>query len=359
MSAIVSTGGAGLTFDAQTFGEQGANQMNAFWASMTNMATQAYASASAQYATEDPGITPLDAQTIDEMNVTAATVNINGQPIDAQQGQDANTPVEWDQATGPKWNKKGNKGNKDGTQEESMTPEDVEEIFTTKFSDLAKVVKDFLGEKGLASVLVGLVNGMVELVNGFFDAVTSTLNTLRITIPPIPVTIVYSDAEGTKAVGGSTLPTSFYINPLKTIVQGLMYGGNVNYKGSKERAPGFAFGGRMKKYAMGSFVPGMGMTDKVPALLTPGEFVVRKPVAQQIGPLLSAINSDVFPKINLGTTTPKATNNPSNPVQYNYNVEVNVAGTNASPDDIANAVMFKINSVNDRNLRSIKINGNS
>ena len=136
------------------------------------------------------------------------------------------------------------------------------------------------------------------------------------------------------------------------------FGGMINYKGSREQAPGMMYGGKMKRFATGAFVPGIGSTDKVPALLTPGEFVVRKPVAQQIGPLLSAINSNVFPKINLGSTIPKPAKNSETPVQYNYNVEVNVAGTDASPDDIANAVMYRINRANDRQIRSIKVNGN-
>jgi hypothetical protein len=75
-------------------------------------------------------------------------------------------------------------------------------------------------------------------------------------------------------------------------------GGMVNYKGSTERAPGMMYGGSAKKYAYGSTVPGRGMTDKVPALLTPGEFVVRKRVAEQYGPLLKSLNGQVFPKEN-------------------------------------------------------------
>jgi len=55
--------------------------------------------------------------------------------------------------------------------------------------------------------------------------------------------------------------------------------GGVMYRGSKEAPPAL-------RMATGSIVPGMGITDKVPALLTPGEFVVRKSVAQANMPLL-------------------------------------------------------------------------
>jgi hypothetical protein len=149
--------------------------------------------------------------------------------------------------------------------------------------------------------------------------------------------------------------------------------GGVAYKGSTEPPPSL----RMQ---YGSTVPGIGMTDKVPALLTPGEFVVRKSVAKQYGGFLNQLNGQVFPGIGEKNTIP--TNNfldgigsprysipessisdipvnstnvvsTSSPM-YNstYNVNVNVSGTNASPDDIANVVMAKLSKQNRGNLRS-------
>jgi hypothetical protein len=171
-------------------------------------------------------------------------------------------------------------------------------------------------------------------------------------------------------------------NPGATVAR-LNYGGSVArmanggiaYKGSTEPPPAM-------RMAFGSTVPGKGMTDKVPALLTPGEFVVRKSVADKNRGMLQALNGQVFP--GMGSKRGVPTNNfldgigsprysipesgvaniptsntsivsPSS-TMYNstYNVNVNVSGTNASPDDIANVVMAKLSQQNRGSLRSTR-----
>jgi len=141
-----------------------------------------------------------------------------------------------------------------------------------------------------------------------------------------------------------------------------MANGGVAYRGSTEAPPAL----RMND---GFTVPGIGTTDKVPALLTPGEFVVRKSVADKNRGFLNQLNSQVFPAVGKGISSPtysmpgqSVTNIPVNNTNvvsnsspmYNstYNVNVNVSGTNASPDDIANVVMAKLSNQNRGNLRS-------
>lgn len=143
------------------------------------------------------------------------------------------------------------------------------------------------------------------------------------------------------------------------LIQRMMMGGRVGYKGSREPAPGMMMGGKVKKYAFGSMVPGLGNTDRVPALLTPGEFVVRKSATKANLPLLQAINDQVFPNNSVGSLGSSSqavktsiTNiSPSTMYNNNYSVNVNVAGTEASPNDIANIVVQKIRLINDRQVR--------
>lgn len=56
----------------------------------------------------------------------------------------------------------------------------------------------------------------------------------------------------------------------------------------------------VKKFASGGFVSGSGNGDTVPAMLTPGEFVVKKSAAQKMMPFLQAINDGTLPGFNLG-----------------------------------------------------------
>ncbi|MGA1048104.1 MAG: hypothetical protein ACO3UU_08840, partial [Minisyncoccia bacterium] len=109
--------------------------------------------------------------------------------------------------------------------------------------------------------------------------------------------------------------------------------------------------------------------------LTPGEFVVRKSVAQEMMPALQLMNSQVYPNIDsyrfnvpygdggastalvMGQTTLQASNNTSfgpNNVQYNYNLSVS-AETNANPEEIANQVIYQIKRFDDRRIRGTQI----
>jgi hypothetical protein len=94
------------------------------------------------------------------------------------------------------------------------------------------------------------------------------------------------------------------------------------------------------RFAFGGFAKG---TDTVPAMLTPGEFVMSKYAVDAHG-----VNT--MKSINSGQ--------PTGGTVYNntYTLTVN-AKTNASPNEIAQAVMSTIKQVDDRRIRGIGING--
>jgi TP901 family phage tail tape measure protein len=110
----------------------------------------------------------------------------------------------------------------------------------------------------------------------------------------------------------------------------------------------FAMGGMVsRKFAMGGYAMG---TDTVPAMLTPGEFVIKKSAVDRIG--TSTLN-----KINRyaeGGVVGSSTTTSVGDSVYNYSVNVNVA-TDSDPNQIARAVMSQIRKVDDHRVRGSSI----
>ena len=144
--------------------------------------------------------------------------------------------------------------------------------------------------------------------------------------------------------------------------------------------PGYARGGMIGGYAQGGLIPNPMLSDRVPALLTPGEFVVNKNATKQFAPLLNSINSGK-PLSNLlgnlvagsmlsaagnmsgpsfsapGTyrtsMRPSGNNAPAqaNNSVYNYELNVNVSGSNVDANTIANTVITKIQQIDSQRIR--------
>ena len=106
-----------------------------------------------------------------------------------------------------------------------------------------------------------------------------------------------------------------------------------------------SMGGMVPKYMnMGGIVPkyfasgGYGRgTDIVPAMLTPGEFIVRKSAVDSLG-------IDTMQSINKGEL-------PTSNSVYNYSLSVNVSNSNANANDIAKVVMNQIKQVDSQRIR--------
>jgi hypothetical protein len=160
------------------------------------------------------------------------------------------------------------------------------------------------------------------------------------------------------------------------------------FKAGESSTRNRATGGMIYR-AQGGGVPGRGNTDKVRAMLTPGEYVVNKRATSKFKPLLQSINSGTFGggmmenryNVSPGAYAPRDFNAPvysmpdrsvpksqgissvyggnseaalsqvDNSV-YNYNLSVNVEGSNSSADQIANVVIGKL-----RNIQSQQVRG--
>jgi hypothetical protein len=197
-----------------------------------------------------------------------------------------------------------------------------------------------LSKEAMIDAIDGDISKIKELEKAWLAAAAA--------IPPTSSTGI-SPASSVPSTGGSTETTGVvasYIGAATDALRGII--------------PGYSTGGMIKRFATGGQV---GM-DSVPALLTPGEFVVRKAAVKKYGgAFLNSMNMGALnmPKYDTGiANTPniKAGNTTANinaPVYNTYSVNVNVPNTNADPDMIANKVMTKIRNIDNVNIR--RING--
>jgi hypothetical protein len=119
-----------------------------------------------------------------------------------------------------------------------------------------------------------------------------------------------------------------------------------------------SLGGMVPRYmALGGKVG----SDTVPAMLTPGEFVVNRQAAKSFGPLLSMLNESKYPSMigssyagqgGSGSNITSVSDNSSS--VYNYNVGITVPQSNANPNDIARAVIGQIKYIDNQRIRGQK-----
>ena len=125
-------------------------------------------------------------------------------------------------------------------------------------------------------------------------------------------------------------------------------------------------GGSVRKYAAGSFISGDGARDSVSALLSPGEFVMRRAAVNKYGlSMMDSINNGSFSLPSYSAPAPSSSVSPSSarvrstsnisPVYNSYGINVNVSGTNASADEIANRTVSKIREMQNMRIRSARV----
>jgi hypothetical protein len=212
---------------------------------------------------------------------------------------------------------------------------------------------------------------VINKVSGLWDGLTD--KTLKVTIQKIEETIRTGGSGGGTYVGTTKISdeqiaannkVGATVADLEKSASPWLFGGSsgtaapkydplsgmvAKTKASEEKAPavrllpgdfrkrdglGLSSGGLVPKfYAAGGYARG---TDRIPAMLTPGEFVIRKNAVDNIG--VNNLN-----KINNGSA-------PGNSV-YNYSVDINVANSDASSSDIARAVIGQIKYIDSQRIR--------
>lgn len=196
--------------------------------------------------------------------------------------------------------------------------------------DLAKIKG---GEfKGIIDTTKNLMTGIVDGWNGLSS------KDIELRITTIRTEIVNTLNKPINSAGGGSSSGG---------------GGGGAFGGAQYRM----YGGKIKKMASGGFVPGIGMTDKVPALLTPGEFVMNKAASSAYGPMLSQLNESKYPSMNrdaysnAGQPSVSTSVNNNSSAVYNYSVGINVGGSSNSANDIANAVISQIKYIDAQRIR--------
>ena len=150
-------------------------------------------------------------------------------------------------------------------------------------------------------------------IKGFVDSITNSANTIR---------GLGGSAQRARLIGGS--------GSTNLDVQRYMGGGFVEY---------LRMGGLLPYKAAGGSIFRSVNTDSIPAMLTAGEYVVKRSAVQKFG-------VDNLEKINSGTYSDGSV--------YNYNLAVNVK-SDSDPNKIARVVMSQIKQIDAQRIRGNRI----
>ena len=131
---------------------------------------------------------------------------------------------------------------------------------------------------------------------------------------------------------------------------------------------GFSQGGLVPRYMANGGSVG---SDTVPAMLSPGEFVMNRAATKEFGPALAAMNNSKYPSMlknmapakypsiqssNVSPTITAVSTNVSDnsSTMYNYNIGITVPQSNASSNDIAREVIGQIKYIDSQRIRGQK-----
>jgi TP901 family phage tail tape measure protein len=179
---------------------------------------------------------------------------------------------------------------------------------------IAQALRDFRENK----ISAGAKDVRIQKANKEISTLNTTKGWLGRSLSLIPLPPQYLANGGQVKMGGFTT-ASGSLNIFGKTVAKKANGGMINY---------LAGGGdRFKNPSLGS--------DTVPAMLTPGEFVIRRPAVKGFG-------VKNLEKINSGQSLDGSV--------YNYNISLNVSSV-SSPEQIARTVITKIKDIDKQRIR--------
>jgi len=150
----------------------------------------------------------------------------------------------------------------------------AQQSLAVQLQKLTENVKELFREITQSSAFQALAKMAIGLAN----AITKIGKALA---PVLPILGAFVAARAAAWAGGKLFGGG--VGGLNNALGSAMGDTSDVYKGNR--------GGRVpKRFSRGGWVPGTGNGDTVPALLEPGEFVIRKSAAQAFGPKLSGIN---------------------------------------------------------------------
>jgi len=211
-------------------------------------------------------------------------------------------------------------------------------------------------EAELANGKFSIAEGIVGRVKALWDGIVSKSVTLTVNQNGGGGG---GSGGGGSGGGGNGTPGTTFKDPNKEILQAISEGVALMTEAEMVRAMNrgsLSMGGLVPKYfANGGLSKG---TDTVPAMLTPGEFVMRKSAVDKFGPLLSAMNSPSFKMSKPVSYNPESNGRNSvvdnSGAMYNYNIGITVPQSNANSGDIANAVISQIKYIDAQRIRGQK-----
>ena len=137
---------------------------------------------------------------------------------------------------------------------------------TENVKEMFRAVAESTAFQALAKLALGLANAVAKVGKAL--------------APVLPILGAFVAARAAAWAGGKLMGGG--IGGLNRSLGSAMGDTSDVYKGNR--------GGRVRRFSKGGWVPGTGNGDTVPAMLEPGEFVLRKSAAQAFGPRLNGIN---------------------------------------------------------------------